>query len=35
VIAIDEAQNLGGPKSFEIKNAIAHSYDYNQGWGPD
>jgi AAA+ ATPase superfamily predicted ATPase len=30
VIAIDEAQNLRGPNSSEIKNAIAHSYDYNK-----
>jgi AAA+ ATPase superfamily predicted ATPase len=30
IIAIDEAQLLRGPNSEEIKNAIAHSYDYNR-----
>ncbi len=30
IIAIDEAQLLRGPNSTEIKNALAHSYDYNR-----
>jgi AAA+ ATPase superfamily predicted ATPase len=30
IIAIDEAQNLRGPLSSEMRNAIAHSYDYNR-----
>jgi AAA+ ATPase superfamily predicted ATPase len=30
IIAIDEAQLLRGPNSLELKNAIAHSYDYNR-----
>jgi len=30
VIALDEAQKLRGPLSKEIKDAIAHSYDYNR-----
>ncbi|NON61671.1 ATP-binding protein, partial [Acidianus sp. RZ1] len=29
VIAMDEAQNLRGPLSEEVKNAIAHAYDYD------
>ncbi|MBC7092259.1 MAG: ATP-binding protein [Nitrososphaeria archaeon] len=30
IIAFDEAQKLRGPRSNEILNAIAHSYDYNK-----
>jgi len=30
IVAVDEAQLLRGPNSIEIKNAIAHSYDYNR-----
>lgn len=30
VIALDEAQRLRGPLSKEIRDAIAHSYDYNR-----
>ncbi|MGC9047576.1 MAG: AAA family ATPase [Caldisphaera sp.] len=30
IIAIDEAQRLRGPLSKEIKDAIAHAYDYNR-----
>ncbi|WP_288104695.1 ATP-binding protein, partial [Thermofilum sp.] len=30
VIAIDEAQRLRGPRSSELKDAIAHAYDYDQ-----
>jgi AAA+ ATPase superfamily predicted ATPase len=30
IIALDEAQRLRGPLSKEIKDAIAHSYDYNR-----
>ncbi|WP_338604677.1 ATP-binding protein [Sulfolobus tengchongensis] len=30
IIAIDEAQRLRGPLSKEIKNAIAHAYDYDR-----
>jgi len=30
VIAIDEAQRLRGPRSSELKDAIAHAYDYDK-----
>ena len=30
IIAVDEAQLLRGPNSIEMKNAIAHSYDYDR-----
>ena len=30
IVAFDEAQKLRGPRSSEILNAIAHSYDYNK-----
>jgi AAA+ ATPase superfamily predicted ATPase len=30
IIAIDEAQRLRGPQSNELKDALAHSYDYNR-----
>ncbi|AAY80437.1 ATPase [Sulfolobus acidocaldarius] len=30
IIAIDEAQKLRGPLSTEIKDAIAHAYDYDE-----
>ncbi len=30
IIAVDEAQKLRGPFSIEIKNAMAHAYDYDR-----
>jgi len=30
IIAVDEAQKLRGPLSTEIKNAMAHAYDYDR-----
>ncbi|MCG3109212.1 hypothetical protein L3N51_01502 [Metallosphaera sp. J1] len=30
IIAVDEAQRLRGPHSGEIKNAMAHAYDYDR-----